>query len=166
MSLEIQNKLNIWEYTEYDRWYRIDRKMVLFFRKIKWMWQRAKYGYCDKDLWSLEYTLGNYIASSVNELANRTHGYPHGTTPEEWDGILRSIARNFYLGINEDCYDNPYEDMWFRFETEDGSFDAAARKAELWNEYVRVEKEKFATMDVRRQEGFNELSKWFMDLWD
>lgn len=166
MSLEIQNKLNIWKWEEPYRWYRIDRKIRFFFRKIKWAWQRAKYGYCDRDLWNLDYTLGNYIASSVNKLADITHGYPYGTTPEEWDGILRSIARNFYLCTNEDCYDNPYEHMWFRFETEDGSFDAAARKSELWDKYMRVEKEKLDTMDIRRQEGFNLLQKWYTDLWD
>ena len=166
MSIEIQNKLNIWKLKEYSRWYRIDQKISLFFRKIKWTWQRAKYGYCDRDLWNLDYTLGNYIANTTNKLADITWSHPHGITYEEWQGVLRSIARNFYLGTNEDCYDNPYEDMWFRFETEDGSFDAAARKAELWNEFVRVEKENHATMNICRQEGFNLLQKWFTHLWD
>ena len=135
MSLEIKNKLNIWKYKEYCRWYRIDKRVALFFRKIKWMWQRAKYGYCDMDLWALDYTLGNYIASSINKFADITYTYPYGITPDEWDSILRSIARNFYLGVNEECWDIP-------------------------------EEEKFITMDTRRQEGFNELSKWFYELWD
>lgn len=163
MSLEIQNKLNIWKYTEHWQWYRIDKHIGLFFRKIKWMWQRAKYGYCDKDLWSLEYTLGNYIASSVNELANRTHGYPYNITEEEWDNILRTIARDFYLATNEDEWDNPYDDMldysaFYNSLPDD--------KKEYWDKWFKVEEENDRSMDIRRQEGFKLLQKWFVHLWD
>lgn len=163
MSLEIKNNLNIWKYKEYSRWYRIDKKVGLFFCKIKWMLQRAKYGYCDMDLWSLDYTLGNYIASSVNELANRTHGYPYDTTAEEWDSILRSIARNFYLATNEDEWGNPYDDM-----REYGAFynNLPDDKKEYWDKWYEAEEENARSMDIRRQEGFKLLQKWFTHLWD
>ena len=163
MSLEIKNNLNIWEHEEYSRWYRIDKKIALFFRKVKWMFQRAKYGYCDKDLWSLDYTLGNYIASSVNELANRTHGYPFGTTPEQWDTILRTIARDFYLSTNEECWTNQYEDM-LSYETWYGNL--PDDKKEYWDKWFEVEKENERMMETRRQEGMNLLEKWFRHLWD
>ena len=163
MNLEIKNNLNIWEEKEYCRWYRIDKKIAFFFRKIKWMLQRAKYGYCDKDLWSLDYTLGNYIASSVNELANRTHGYPLNTTPEQWDEILRTIARDFYVGTNEDFWNNPYEDMlvygtWYKDLPDD--------KKEYWDKWFEKEQEHELLRANRRQEGFQLLSKWFIQLWD
>ena len=161
--MDIKNNLNIWEYTEYEPWYRIDKKIILFFKKIKWMWQRSKYGYCDKDLWSLDYTLGNYIASSVNELANRTHGYPFELTAEEWDSILRSIARSFYLGTNEECWSNPYEEQIIFGKHFDVLSDT---EKECWKKWFEVEKEKDRSMTIRRQEGFNELSKWFSHLWD
>lgn len=163
MSLEIQNKLNIWKHKEYSRWYRIDQKIGLFFRKIKWMWQRAKYGYCDMDLWSLDYTLGNYIASSVNEFANRTHSYSYDTTEEEWDGILRSIARDFYLATNEDEWSNPYDDM---LEYGDFYNSLPDDKKEYWDKWFQVEEENTRSMDIRRQEGFKLLQKWFTHLWD
>jgi len=163
MAVRIKNNLNIWEFKEYSRWYRIDKKMAFFFRKIKWMFQRAKYGYCDKDLWSLDYTLGNYIASSVNELANRTHGYPFDTTAEEWDEILRTIAKNFYLATNEEEWVNPYEDMleygaWYKDLSDD--------KKEYWDKWFTVEREHDLLRENRRQEGFQLLSKWFTHLWD
>lgn len=163
MSVKIENKLSIWKHKEYSKWYRIDQKISLFFRKLKWMFQRAKYGYCDKDLWSLDYTLGNYIASSVNELANRTHGYPFNTTVEEWDEILRTIARNFYLGINEDCWNNYYENMLDYGEFYDKLSDD---KKEYWDKWFEVEKENETARQVRRQEGFQLLERWFMHLWD
>ena len=163
MSLEIKNKLNIWKYKEYSRWYRIDRKIFVIFKKIKWMWQRAKYGYCDKDLWSLDYTLGNYIASSVNELANRAHGYPWNLKEEEWDGILREIARNFYLATNEEEWSNPYEDVleydtWYKDLPDD--------KREYWDKWFKAEQDNERSREIRRQEGFKLLEKWFINLWD
>jgi hypothetical protein len=163
MAVKIKNNLNIWEEKGYYRWYRIDQRVAFFFRKIKWMFQRAKYGYCDKDLWSLDYTLGNYIASSVNELANRTHGYPFNTTENEWDDILRTIAKNFYLATNEEEWVNPYEDMleygtWYKNLPDD--------KKEYWDKWFKVEFEHDLLRENRRQEGFQLLSKWFTHLWD
>jgi len=30
-------------------------------REIKWIWQRMSRGFSDKDLWSLDYTIGDFI---------------------------------------------------------------------------------------------------------
>lgn len=163
MAIKIENKLNIWDYKDGFRWYRIDKRISLFFRKIKWAYQRAKYGWCDKDLWSLDWTLGNYIASSVNELANRTHGYPHGLSPEEWDRILRRIARNFYLGVNEDCWTNPYEND---ISYEKNYHNLGETERTVWNKWFEEEGRIEEFMRTRRKEGFCDLVKWYSHLWD
>lgn len=163
MTVEIENKLNIWDYKDTFRWYRIDKRISLFFRKIKWAYQRAKYGWCDKDLWDLDWTLGNYIASSVNELANRTHGYPHGLSPEVWDIILRTIARNFYLGVNKNAWNNPYEDE-ISYEKNYSELEKAEQI--IWDKWFEEEKKIEKSMEVRRREGFCDLVKWYSDLWD
>lgn len=144
MDFEYKNKLNIWSYKEYYRWFRIDLRVRLFFRKIKWMLQRAKYGYCDKDLWNLDYTLGNYIASSIEELANRTHGYPLALSEKEWDNILRTMSKNFYLGVNEEYWENSDNECWS----------------------IEEERAKFLSMENHRQKGFKLLDRWFRNLWD
>lgn len=163
MAIKIENKLNIWDYKDVFRWHRFDKRISLFFRKIKWAYQRAKYGWCDKDLWSLDWTLGNYIASSVNELANRTHGYPHGLSPEEWDRILRRIARNFYLGVNEDCWTNPYEsDVSY----EKNYHELGEAERTVWNKWFEEEGKIEEFMKARRREGFCDLVKWYSHLWD
>lgn len=163
MSIEIKNKLNIWKWEEPCHWYRIDRKIGFFFRKIKWAWQRAKYGYCDRDLWNLDYTLGNYIASSVNKLADISHGHPYQLTPEEWDGILKSIARNFYLSANEEEWENPYESQlpYGILYT-----DLSKEQKEIWDNWFQVERKHSLSRDIRRQEGFKLLQDWFLNLWD
>ena len=163
MSITITNRLNIWKYKEPCRWYRFDRRIVLFFRKIKWTYQRAKYGYCDRDLWDLDYTLGNYIASTINELANRTHGYPGGLTAEKWDRILRSIAQDFYLGTNEDCWENEFE----RFVTYEITYNKmnSEQKAH-WDSWFKKELENDDMMTEHLYNGFKNLIKWYPHLWD
>ena len=163
MSIEIKNRLNIWEYKYPCRWYRFDEKIKTFFRKLRWMRQRAKYGWCDLDLWNLDYTLGNYIASSVNELANRTHGYPYGLDEQEWDRILREIATSFYLGTNEDVWDNPYEDK-VSYKTMYSDLEKPER--DVWDKFFEREEGNRKSMEIRRQEGFKVLMKWFPHLWD
>lgn len=163
MAIKIENKLNIWEYTEYSRWYRIDQKIGLFFRKIKWMWQRAKYGWCDKDLWCLDYTIGNYLATSIEELANRSCGYPANVTPEEWDSILRNIARDFYLGVNEECWVNPYEELLSYEKTYNN---LPKEDQATWDKWFEKEADNDRSKSIRIHEGFCKLEKWFKDLWD
>lgn len=163
MAIKIKNKLSVWDYNDVFRWYRFDKRISLFFRKIKWVYQRAKYGWCDRDLWNLDWTLGNYIASSVNELANRTHGYPHGLSPEEWDRILRRIARNFYLGVNEDCWTNPYEND---ISYEKNYYEWGETERTVWNKWLEEEGRIEESMRTRRREGFCDLVKWYSHLWD
>lgn len=163
MAIKIENKLNIWEYKDVFRWYKFGKRIGLFFRKLKWVYQRAKYGWCDLDLWNLDWTLGNYIASSVNELANRTHGYPHGLSPEGWDKILRAIAKDFYLGVNEDAWNNPYED---EISYEKNYHELEKAEQVIWDKWFEEERKKQKAMEIRRQEGFKDLQKWYPNLWD
>lgn len=160
--MDIKNKLNVWKYENYAPWYRLDKKIRGFFQKIKWTWQRAKYGYCDRDTWGLDYTLGNYIANTVKHLAETTHGYPHGTSEESWKEILISIAENFYLGCNEDLYENEYEE-----KINSNLFTSKTKgNKELWRLYSEREREITEKMSLHRREGFKELEKWFPHLWD
>lgn len=164
MDFEIKNKLNIWEIDIFPEksWYRIDLKCRSFFRKIKWTCQRAKYGWCDRDLWDLYYTLGNYIASSTKELANRTHGYPPGITEKEWDNILKNISKHFYLGVEEDYYVNPYEKKLQLLSCDKES----EKYKEVWKKYSEEEIENNRLMREHLHEGFTQLEKWFPHLWD
>ena len=164
MSVKIENKLSIWEYKEKQYpWYRIDKKVALFFRKIKWMWQRAEYGYCDKDLWNLDHSIGNYIASSVNELANRTHTYPYPLTSNEWNDILRLIAQDFYYGVNEDLLVNEFENHLVHRANHD---DLSAAEKEIWNKWSKRETNNVNIMKEHLARGFSNLTEWFAYLWD
>ena len=158
----IENNLNLWKYESYTPWYRLDKKLQSFFQKVKWTWQRAKYGFCERDVWSLDYTLSNYIANTIKYLAETTHGYPFHMTEEEWIKTLMSIAEDFYLGSEEDLYENEYED-----KINSNLFISHTKgNKELWRLYAKREKDIQDIMASHRHNGFEKLEKWFSNLWN
>ena len=159
----MDNNLNLWKWKEYTKWYRLDKRIAFFFRKIKWMFQRAKYGYCDRDLWELDYTLGNYLASALNKLADITHGHPHEVTEKEWDNILKNMAYNFYVGVNEDFWEDPYSKL-LSYER---NFDELEEgQQELWRKWFEKQADTHELMVKHRHEGFESLEQWYEHLWD
>jgi len=160
MEPEIMNKLNIWKIPSYACWWRIDLKIGMFFRKIKWSCQRAIRGYCDYDLYNFDYTLGNYIAGALSMLRKKTHGYPMGMTEEEWDTILSRISYDFYLAADEDEWFNPYEDEWYK------TLESNKNYVEIAKKYYEYEDRNFNMRATRKQDGFRILEKHFFDLWD
>jgi hypothetical protein len=61
----------------------------------KWMWQRARHGYSDPDLWSLDHTLARLIIVGTERMQHGI-GYPgNGITFEEWHAVLAQIETGF-----------------------------------------------------------------------
>lgn len=64
------------------------------------VYQRARYGYGHRDLWSYDHYLAKQIAKATRELADIAHGYPtefqevYGDERglQEWQKYLRDIA--------------------------------------------------------------------------
>jgi hypothetical protein len=74
----------------------------------KWMWQRARRGYNDPDLWNLDHTLARLIVAGTERL-QRGISYPgNGITFEEWHAVLAKIETGFrgHL-LAEDEYRSP-----------------------------------------------------------
>lgn len=45
-------------------------------RSIKYIYQRAKYGYCDSDTWSIDYWFLSVVPGMLEELMENTSSYP------------------------------------------------------------------------------------------
>lgn len=52
-----------------------------FFNTPKIWYQRIRYGYSDRDLWSLDHYLAFILKDALRDLADTTHGWP-GRPPE------------------------------------------------------------------------------------
>ena len=47
-----------------------------FFRRLKWSFQRVKYGYCDYDAYDIGEWLCSVIPSALRHFSEVTHTYP------------------------------------------------------------------------------------------
>jgi hypothetical protein len=107
------NKLNVFSGCFYKSPRFWLRNIKMFFRCIKWSYQRITRGYCDADLWDYFTYHSELIIQSLTSFINNHNGFPtylnDGTkieTDEEWVTYLTELVNHFKAGmIYEDFYD-------------------------------------------------------------
>ena len=137
-------------YCEYNPIKHIER----WGRSIKRCYQRIKYGYCDSDVWSIDWWFLSVVPNMIEDLSRTTHGYPCapgsvsnaiiGTgAPEEvdkagmqdWQSILKEMVILFREAHEETCtrknkYEEEYDRARREFETKYGEFGEKLRTEE------------------------------------
>lgn len=72
------------------------------FKKIKYLIQRAKRGYSDRDLWCLHGYIARLMSSALKDFKKNLHGYPMDLTEERWDRILDIMQDGFEATLKGD----------------------------------------------------------------
>ena len=105
------------------------RKIGLFFRRIKWAWQRAIKGYCDFDIYELDTYHTNMMIKALRDFLNKTQSYPNDMDYDGWLHTIVKIADYLEESIEDDDFDTAeYQEYnklvtqyQIRTENEDGS---------------------------------------------
>lgn len=118
-------------------------------RDIKCAWQRAKYGYCFRDIWSIDWWFISIIPQMIHELNEKQNAHPCTMPFEEWKATLDEMAF-YFTEANEDTCTQQNEI--------DYSFDCQG--------WLKREKELDQYREECLQKGFNLFVKYFHDLWD
>ena len=125
-------------------------------QNIKHAYQRIKYGYCDRDVWSIDWWFLSIVPNMLQDLKETTHGYPSfsddmsqaivGTgAPEEvdkegmrrWQEILSEMIFLFREANSDTCArKNKYEADY------DKAVEEFTRKYGEWGEGLKSEEEK------------------------
>lgn len=71
----------------------LDVKDLLF--EIKQMWQRAHRGYADKDLWSIDMYLAQWLPAALQQFRETTHSVPMSLTSQQWEHELKMMEHAF-----------------------------------------------------------------------
>lgn len=99
-------------------------------RNIKHCYQRIKYGYCDRDVWSIDWWFLSIVPNMLEDLRETTHGYPgelmnsssQDLSEEEqekadeagmqkWRDTLSEMIFLFREALDDTCTrENPYEE--------------------------------------------------------
>lgn len=180
------NKINVFTYN-YVPWKYFSNwkhNIPQFFRNIKYAWQRATKGYCDQDLWSLDWYYANMFSASLKEMAESSYGYPCEFENEEngmekWKAILNEMSLLFHNCLEDnEAYTNPYDDEYHRalrscrIETKDEKGrDCICFEFDNMQEGLReayfIEEHRIASQrNADKDAAFDLLKHWFFNLWD
>lgn len=125
-------------------------------RNIKHAFQRIQYGYCDRDVWSIDWWFLNVVPNMIEDLKDTVHGYPSspddfsqalvGTgAPEEvdeegmqrWKGILSEMIFLFREANSDTCTrENKYEEEYRK------ASDEFEKKYGFFGDGLKTEEEK------------------------
>lgn len=138
-----------------------------WFKRLKYVYQRARWGFCEIDVWGFMDYHSALIEAMFKYLAENHMSHPAEIEAEEWEEILLKISKSFGQW-NEDLPSPAYEQYKKsiqRYKNADGSITvyapedklAAWREEEIKNHNIKLKKLK---------EGFELLYKWYPTLWD
>lgn len=120
-----------------------------FFRDIKCAWQRANYGYCFRDIWSIDLWFVKIIPQMLYELKEKQNSYPCTMSFEKWKATLDEMIFYFTEANEETCTQQNEIDYCFDSE-----------------EWLEREKELDQYREACLQKGVTLFVKYFHDLWD
>jgi len=73
--------------------------------------QRKTRGFDDTEIWSLDYTIAQFILPRLKEFRSWNCGYPSWATQEEWNKIVDDMIFFFEFASNESLMELPKKDM-------------------------------------------------------
>lgn len=72
---------------------------------VKWFIQRGRRGYADRDVWSIDWYLCNWMPQALADLKRTTHGYPVGLSPKRWEAKIDRMINAFRVARKIQNYD-------------------------------------------------------------
>lgn len=167
-------------------WYRVPRYPRDTYRAMKRFIQRGKRGWCDEDVWGLDYHFAKVIIGSLKRYNKIKHGVPCGSPNQQaislgedtdskgmkkaikdWTDIINNIIWTFEtsLKISEREWLIPFETDKYFTSSERKRFNKFCKemnkKYDLGKYHIMTKKE----VDKYRQ-GWKYFQQYFGDLWD
>lgn len=129
---------------------RTKTRIIIALKTPKWWYQRARYGYSDRDTWSGDYYLSSIIAGVMERIVNHGHG----------------VAMSYAYDL--DLYNPDVDIMVQRRDEEWNKYIAIFREYSKHGPAMNQEwKDKLGgVLDEDMQDALQWLSKHFQELWD
>lgn len=173
------NKLNVLTYGFLPwRLYNLWHNFRQIWRNLRYVLQRATKGYCDQDLWNLDYFYSQLFVNTLTDFSKQLHGAPSKFYDEEtgsisrWIDYIGEMRDHFYNSIKENKVEkNEFEDdyMFIAYgDTNDHIIGTQLSREqnevrELW---LKREKEIDDWRANELKTALNMLENVYEDLWD
>lgn len=146
-------------------------------RNLRYVLQRATKGYCDQDLWNLDYFYSQLFVDTLTDFSKQLHGAPSEFYDEEsgsisrWIDYINEMRDHFYNSIEEnEVQKNEIEyNHSFEIDRETGELrntDTSLQNEEARAKWLAREQEIQAWRDAELAKGMQMLEKVYHDLWD
>lgn len=116
--------------------------------------QRLRYGYCYRDVWSIDWWFVTVIPNMIHDLRINSHGYPGYFTEtkeenvQKWNRILKRMEFLFREANEETCRrKNPYQN------THAQAMEDFTRKYGMFGEKLKTKEEK----EQEKKKGFSRM---------
>lgn len=79
--------------------------MRQWFRQWSWFWQRRRWGFDERELWSLDCTILKFVLPRLKVFRKNVHGYPdYGaiTSMEDWEAALDKMIAAMQIIVDKD----------------------------------------------------------------
>ncbi len=139
----------------YGREYNPIKHISRFFRNIKHAYQRIKYGYCDRDVWSIDWWFLSVVPNMLQDLCETTQGFPQEVADRVgydhnredaaekeaeavklWNSIIEEMIFCFREANEDACQrKNPYDEEWHE------ACEEFEQKYGFWGEKLKTEED-------------------------
>lgn len=85
--------------------YQPHKYVVALYYQAKWFIQRGRRGYADRDVWSIDWYLCNWMPQALEDLKRTSHGHPIGMSQKTWEGKLDRMINAFKIARKIQDYD-------------------------------------------------------------
>ena len=142
------------------------KRIKWWFRRARYVRQRARWGFSEYDVWDLDAYLADLLKDMFAFWAKHQHSHPYNVTAEEWQQTLINISECF-AQYNREFPQPAYEAFKKATirEKEKGCVTVEAPDGLLQD--WREEERKIHEYKMQKlKEGFDLLYKWYPNLWD
>lgn len=170
--MNVFDKDTYYPWTYPSNWW---KNVRTFFRNIRFGWQRATKGFCDRDVWNLDGYYMDLFHVTLRHLAEHHYGFP-GVEPfetdEKWTEFLYDLSFKFYQANEEnEFFPTPCADKWCEWLREHPSShpwnDKDDGEVNPYNaEMYEESKENWEKQKAVFDEAWKMLGEHFFSLWD
>lgn len=152
-------------YNPFDLYAKLDYKphwtarVKWWFKRRKYIKERARKGWSSYDVWNFDTYLASIISGALEFLSESHMSHPFDRTPKEWSAQLKYIANCFKQYTEEgEC---PAYEAWrksvYREESENGCVTISGGDENLLQAWREEEKKNYKEKMSRLKEGFDLL---------
>ena len=155
-----------------DLYSKLDYKLSLWkrikwwFRRAKYVRQRARWGFCELDIWGMDAYLSELLRDMFAYWAKHHNSHPYEVSSEEWQQTLINISECFAQYTRDfptPAYD-AFHKATIRRKIEGGiEIEAPDDLLQAWRD---EEKEQYEYRMKKLKEGLDLMYKWYPNLWD